>query len=277
MVDTAYGRTFVRICGPAGAKPLVLLHGAGLSSLYWVNNVGVLSKHFRIFAIDDLYGSGRSIYVPKTIKDSGDYVNWLNELFDALELGNDINMVGHSYGGWQISQYALQSPERLNRIVVIAPGGTVLSLRAGYLVRVALAVVLQSQFFSRKLLFWLYEDSAKKDKAVIDNILALSGFRRYFKFKRLPMPTILNDGELKSIRIPTFFLFGENEKLYLAHSAVKRLNTVAPQIKTEIIPDAGHDLLFAQTEMVNGKLLEFLTGTRTSTLPAQNAAARARE
>jgi hypothetical protein len=40
-------------------------------------------------------------------------------------------------------------------------------------------------------------------------------------------------------------------KIYSAHSAVKRLKTVAPQIKTEIIPNAGHDLLWVQTDLVN--------------------------
>jgi len=29
---------------------------------------------------------------------------------------------------------------------------------------------------------------------------------------------------------------------------------------TEIIPDAGHDLTIAQTEMVNRKILEFIQG-----------------
>jgi hypothetical protein len=39
MVDTAYGPTHVQISGPAGAPPLVLLHGAGGNSLMWLFNV----------------------------------------------------------------------------------------------------------------------------------------------------------------------------------------------------------------------------------------------
>jgi hypothetical protein len=53
-------------------------------------------------------------------------------------------------------------------------------------------------------------------------------------------------------------LVGENEKIYSAQKAVQRLNTVAPQIKAEIIPKAGHDLTFVQAEMVTRKVLEFL-------------------
>jgi pimeloyl-ACP methyl ester carboxylesterase len=33
---------------------------------------------------------------------------------------------------------------------------------------------------------------------------------------------------------------------------------VAPQIKAELIPDAGHDLTMVQAELVNKKVIEFL-------------------
>jgi len=45
---------------------------------------------------------------------------------------------------------------------------------------------------------------------------------------------------------------------YSAEKAVRRLNTVAPQITTEIIPGAGHDLTLVQAEVVNRTVLEFL-------------------
>jgi len=56
----------------------------------------------------------------------------------------------------------------------------------------------------------------------------------------------------------TLYLVGENENLYSAQKAVQRLNQVAPQIKIETIPNAGHDLTFLQAEMVNRKILDFL-------------------
>ena len=53
-------------------------------------------------------------------------------------------------------------------------------------------------------------------------------------------------------------LVGENEKLYPAKNAVERLNIVAPQIQTEIIPGAGHDLTIVQAGLVNSRVLDFL-------------------
>jgi len=82
--------------------------------------------------------------------------------------------------------------------------------------------------------------------------------QRYFKPKSLIKPTILTDQELKSIKVPTLFMVGENEKIFSPGKALARLKSVAPQIRTELVPKAGHDLTLVQAEMVNRKILEFL-------------------
>lgn len=102
VIDTFYGKTFVRINGPTNALPLVLLHGMNSNSLAWIPNIKSLSEHFRTYAIDDIYGTGRSIYT-RPLNGSDDYVEWLNELFIGLELSNNINIATHSYGGWMTS------------------------------------------------------------------------------------------------------------------------------------------------------------------------------
>jgi len=81
-----------------------------------------------------------------------------------------------------------------------------------------------------------------------------------FKFRMPVYPTVLSDEELRRISIPTLFLVGEHEVIYSAPEAIGRLNSVAPQIKTELIPNAGHDLTIVQTALVNKKVIEFLKG-----------------
>jgi pimeloyl-ACP methyl ester carboxylesterase len=110
---------------------------------------------------------------------------------------------------------------------------------------------------------WAFKDlAAKQDEAsrmIINDIMndAMMALK-CFKFKMPIHPTVLSDDELHGISVPMLFLVGENEVLYPAHEAVHRLNSVAPQIKTEIIPDAGHDLTLVQADMVNEKVIEFL-------------------
>ncbi len=261
FVDTAYGQTFVRMSGPVGAPPLVLLHGAGGDSLQWIPNIEALSTHYRVYAIDNIYDYSRSIYT-QIIKNPDDYVKWLDELFNALGLGNHIKLMGLSYGGWLTSQYALRFPDRLAKMVLVAPAGTVLPIRLQWIMRAVLCF-LPHRYFTKSFLFWLLEDLAKKDEEsrimLEEEVDAVVVRMRCYKTIRLIRPTVLDDVQLKSIKVPTLYLVGGNEKICSARKAIQRLHKVAPQIKTEVIPDAGHDLTFVQAEMVNKKVLDFLS------------------
>lgn len=258
LVDTSYGQTFVRIGGPSGARPLVLLPGSVLHSLMWAPNIEALSKQYRTYAVDNIYDSGRSVYT-RPLKSPDDFVNWLDELFTALELGDRINLMGLSYGAWLTSQYALRFPKRLAKIVSLAHPAVV-TMQSGFVIRFLLSFVSPRYF--KNFMYWLFEDSAQKDEAsrrLVDDILEdmrLAG--QCFKPKAMVVPKVMEDSELQSIKVPALFLVGENEKTYSPQKAIQRLNKVAPQIQTETIPQAGHDLTFAQAEMVTRRVLEFL-------------------
>lgn len=261
MINTSYGQTFVRISGPESAAPLILMHGIGGNSLQWMTNVETLSKHYRVFAIDNVYDNGRSI-PSKIMADANDYISWLNELFDALALHDRINMVGLSYGGWITTQYALKFPNRLNKIVLLAPVGTVAQLSPEWIVR-AVFVTIPLKYFSRNFVYWLAEDTVNSDaegRALIEeHVYETFMAVRSFKGKQMVNPNVLTDEELQSIKIPTLFMVGENEKIYSPHEVLERLNRVAPQIQTKLIVNAGHDLTMVQGETVNNLIIEFIS------------------
>lgn len=261
-VDTAFGKTFVRTSGRYDSPPLVLLHGGGGNSLQWLSNVEALSKSHKIYAIDNIYDFGRSVYSQK-IKNTDNFMAWLDELFRVLGLGDNIILMGLSYGGWLTIQYALHSQERLDKIVLIAPGGTVLPIRLVWIFR-AILCMLPHPYFAKSFMYWLLADWAKKkgtSRVALDEEIdgAILGLRS-FQPKQLVKPTVLRDEELQSIKMDVLYLVGEHEKLYSAHKAIQRLDSVVPHYKTEIIPNAGHDLTIVQADMVNKILLEFIAG-----------------
>ena len=188
-------------------------------------------------------------------------MDWLDELFDALGLGDRIRLAGLSYGGWLTSRYALRHPGRLDKVVLIAPVATVMPLRFDWIWRAVLCGI-PHRYFSRHFMDWMLEDLARGDasgRAVLDEETEF-GFvaLRCFKPKPLVNPTVLTDEEWQSLKVPALFLVGENEKLYPAEQAVARLGRVAPRIRTEILSGCGHDLTLIRAAMVNQMVIDFL-------------------
>ncbi|HSB66809.1 MAG TPA: alpha/beta hydrolase [Anaerolineales bacterium] len=258
MVETSYGQTFVRISGAANEQPLILLHGASANSLMWMQNAETLSTCYKIYAVDNIYDYGRSVYT-RPIKGPDGFVNWLDELFTTLSLGDQIYLMGMSYGGWLTSLYALRFPNHIAKIVIMAPAATVLPMRLEFWIRALLSGL--HHHLLKNFLYWLLGDGVydkTAQKLVEEGINDVMVASRCFKPKAAVVPTVLTDQELQGLQMPALYVVGEHEKIYSAQKAVQRLKTVAPQIKTEIIPGVGHNVVLVQAEMVNRKVLEFL-------------------
>ena len=263
MIDTSYGRTFVRISGPADASPLVLLPGAGTSSLLWAPNIEALAGSFRTYAVDSIHDFGRSVFI-RELKHPEDLVQWLDELFDALGFGNNINLMGLSYGGWMTSQYALHHQDRLEKIVLLAPAATVADFSWGFILRGIRLWLWPYKSSYREFMAWALGDiEQNRDIGVklIEEQTAIEFLAmRSFKPKMPASPTVLTDEQWRSLKLPILYMVGENEVIYSvsAEEVVSRLNSEVPQIETELIPNAGHGFTSLQADIVNQKVLAFL-------------------
>ncbi|MFE8596824.1 alpha/beta fold hydrolase [Archangium violaceum] len=258
LVQTSYGATFVRGSGPADASPLVLLPGAGATSLMWAPNVAALAVHHRVWAVDSIADYGRS-EPTRPVLTAKDFVIWLDELTSVLSPGRPFGLAGVSYGAWISAQYALAHPERLSALALIAPAGTVMPLGLGFILR-AVSCALPSPWFTRRFMSWLANDlAARKDETsrllleerVEQGYLAL----RSYKARRLVEPSVLSDEQLRALPSRTLFLVGENERIFSAPAALERLRRVAPGIEAELIAEAGHDVTLVQAERVSARLM----------------------
>ena len=266
LVDTASGQTFVRASGRITDPPLVLLPGARAGSLMWTHHIAALSAHYRTYALDTMGDVGLSIN-HRDITKPEDLVNWLDEVLTVLVPEGQLSLMGISYGGWLAGQYALRFPGRLRKVVLLAPGGTVLPISLGFSVRIGLLLIPvpgRGGDPLRRMLGWLFRDSLRSSdasRALFEETVADA--QRVWHLFALPRPlwsTVLNDKAWQGFSVPCLFLVGKNEKIYSAEAAVRRLKRVAPQVKAEIIPGAGHDLTIVQADLVVRKVLEFLAG-----------------
>jgi pimeloyl-ACP methyl ester carboxylesterase len=257
MVDTSFGLTFVRINGPLHAPPLVLLPGSVFNSLMWTTNIEALSKEYRTYAVDNIYDCGRSIYT-RDMKSPEDFVAWLDELFTALSLGNQINLMGLSYGSWLTHQYALHFPHRLRKIVLLAHPAIV-TANMGFIFRFLLAILSPAYF--RRFAYWLLEDTAQRNSPLVEEIFGdMKLAATSYKPKATVVPKIMKDEQLRDLQVPALFLMGKHEKTFSQQKAIHRIRKIAPHIQVELIAGAGHDLNLAQADIVNKKIVEFLKG-----------------
>jgi pimeloyl-ACP methyl ester carboxylesterase len=280
-LETPSGRTFVRSCGRPSDPPLVLLPGARAGSLMWIDCVTALAWHYRVHALDIIDDVGFSLS-RRTVSKAEDYVTWLDEVMTCLTPGRPFNLVGVSLGGAIAALYAARHPERLRSVVLMAPGRIVLPLAAGFFARLmmmCLPIPGRDGSALRRVCDWLFADAASGDEACRARyekvVTDLETAVRAFALPRPPWPPVFHRGQWAAFRVPCLFMVGEHERIYSAQAAVRRLNRVAPHVKTEIIPGVGHDLITVNPDLVAARVLEFLAdGWRADT--AADAAGQAR-
>jgi 2-hydroxy-6-oxonona-2,4-dienedioate hydrolase/4,5:9,10-diseco-3-hydroxy-5,9,17-trioxoandrosta-1(10),2-diene-4-oate hydrolase len=105
-------------------EPIFLLHGGGPGASGWSNfnrNVDAFAPHYRVL-IPDFPGFGRSAAWDLSGGLFTTMAEWLLGLLDALDI-KKAHLVGNSMGGGTAIKLALEQPDRVGKIVLMAPGG----------------------------------------------------------------------------------------------------------------------------------------------------------
>lgn len=102
-------------------RPLVLLHGIGMSSFAWSPVLDQLAKHRRVLAFDTA-GFGKTPVLPAGVKPTvPNLVRALLDTLDAMGIHVPVDVVGNSLGGWMALEVARQG--RARSVVAISPAG----------------------------------------------------------------------------------------------------------------------------------------------------------
>jgi pimeloyl-ACP methyl ester carboxylesterase len=108
--------------GPAGSRPIVHVHGFGISGSYLLPTARLLTP-LGVNLVPDLPGYGRSPRPPHTLT-IPELSEALLGFLDALGIDRAV-LVGNSMGCPVILDLAHHHPERVDRLVVVAPAGGV--------------------------------------------------------------------------------------------------------------------------------------------------------
>jgi pimeloyl-ACP methyl ester carboxylesterase len=255
-----FGCTHLVVSGPPGASALVLLHGYFASLTMWAPNIAELSQDYRVYAVDVMGQPSRSI-PDQPIRSRADFGEWLTTLFDALKIER-AHLVGMSYGGWLTLNYAIGAPERVDRIVLLSPGGGFLPLVKQFFLRTMPLMFLPRRFVVNSFMSWLtYKENLHNahTRPVYDCLVDQMYLgARYFRMQAGVMPDVFSDDELRRLQAPTLLLIGQQEVIYDPAAALERARRLIPNFEGELVPRASHDMSFSQAQFVNARILEFL-------------------
>ena len=232
-VATRYGETFVIISGEESAPPLVLLHGAGTNSAVWAGDAAAYAPFYRLYAVDLIGEAGKS--APNRPEWKGPaFAEWLEDVLDGLDVER-ATLLGLSQGGWAALKFAVAHPERVEKLVLLAPGGIVPD-RGSFLVR-AIGLSMLGKWGMRRMTRSMFGNQVVPDGVEDVTVLVTSHFK-----PRMGVLPVFTDEELRRLTMPVL-LGGTRDVIRDAEKIAGRLRAYVPQVEVTIIPGAGHALL----------------------------------
>lgn len=100
---------------------MLLLHGSGMSSIAWRQNIGTLSKYFSLY-VPDLPDFENSLKTHPFAHSLDQYAEIVYGFMSALDIDR-AHLVGLSLGGAIADLLALRHPEKVHRLVLISALG----------------------------------------------------------------------------------------------------------------------------------------------------------
>ncbi len=245
MRTVAGTRLHVRDTGPRQGRVVVMIHGTASSLHTWEGWAGRLEDAFRVIRFD-LPGSGLSPPDP-----TGDYsdarsVALLSALMDDLDVPRAA-LIGNSLGGRIVWTFAAARPDRVERLVLVAPDGFASPpFEYGEAPEIpgifGLVEYALPKFMLRSNLEVAYADPARLDAATLDryhDLLRAPGARRALldRFRQ----TILTDPvpRLAHLDMPVLLLWGEEDGMIPVSNAADYL-AVLPDARAVRLDGLGH-------------------------------------
>ena len=257
----------------SGNNTLVLVHGLASNGGFWRSNIGELSKHYRVIAVD-LPGYGKSdkgVY-PYTMTFYADVVSGLLQKLNVAK----VVYVGHSMGGQIGIHFSFRHKDQLERLILAAPAGiepfsrgdgdwlksvmTIDFVKKTPEDRVRANLAMNFYNYDNKF-EWMVEERARMAKAKEFEDFCYAVIRSVSGM--IDEPTTKR---LKDISVPTHLIFGENDGLIpnpILHGGsaaeVAKIGTDAiPNVTLTFIPGAGHMLQLEKPEEFNMRIIELV-------------------
>lgn len=245
-VDTAFGKTYVLEAGVPENPSVVLIHGSCSNSAAWYGDIPVLSERYHVFSVDIMGDAGNS-EENRLNQRTDEFENWLKEVMSGLSLERAI-LIGNSLGAWISLKFAAAHPEKVAKLVLIAPSG-IAPTSPSFVIKTILYLLMGEK--GRKAITKMIFGNDEIPQEVMD-FTSLIG--ENFNPLTGAMPA-LTDDRMRKLTMPLLFIAGENDTLTNARKAAKRLKGILPGTEIHIIKNNSHVIYDAKRW-----ILPFLAG-----------------
>ena len=231
---------------------VILLHGSGQSHVVWsLTDQYIADQGFNVFALD-FPGHGNS--EGSCLKSIEEMSIWLNKVVEQIGI-KDLTLVGHSQGCLIALEYINKFPEKIKNLIFVAgsyeiPVNKSLIDLANSGDQESLNLMMKwgygysKQFIGGNPLQKILNSSREIREVLAKDLIACNNYKNGINC-------------VKKIKCPTFFIFGELDKMIKLDKGQKFSNLV-PGSKTHIIKDCGHMIILENAFEMREKIAEFL-------------------
>jgi 2-hydroxy-6-oxonona-2,4-dienedioate hydrolase len=239
--------TRVLRAGAGHDEHIVFLHGTSGHLEAFVRNVPRFAARYRVHCLDMLgHGytdnPGGDLRIPR-------YVDHLCDYLDAQGIER-AHFVGESLGGWVAGRLAADHPDRVAKLVLVAPGGTVANPEVMQRIKRSTreAVLGDDRRLTRKRLELLMHDPVNVSDELVDVRHAIyhrpafvAGIDHLLALQEMPnrVPDLLSAEQMARITAPTLIVWGAENPFGDVPEA-RRMEESIPGSKLEIFAECGH-------------------------------------
>jgi long-chain acyl-CoA synthetase len=219
-------------------RTLVFIHGFGGQAEQWQYQLQKFSLENRVIALD-LRGHGLSDK-PNRGYDMPQLVSDLETALTLLKVKGKFVLVGHSFGGGVVTDYALKNPDRVERLVLMATTGEFkLQPMLSLVLSLPIWLLRIVEPFTRK---WLFAPPPVLKQIYFQNMARWDGWEKF-----------------KSLQVPTLIIRG-NRDIVFERARFEKVRESIPGAEEADIGVSGHLVMLERREAVERAIERFLSG-----------------
>jgi 2-hydroxy-6-oxonona-2,4-dienedioate hydrolase len=261
------GGSRTRVLRAGSGEPVLCLHGTSGHFEAFIRNVPALSERYELHLLDMLgHGytdnRGGDLRIPR-------YVEHLLAYLDSRGI-DQAHVIGESLGGWVAARLAVDHPDRVGRLILVAPGGTVADPAVMERISTSTRRAVQSgdRSLTRSRLELLMYDKANVTDELVDVRHAIyhrpqfvAGIDHLLCLQEMDKRTadLLTDAQMARISSPTLIVWGAQNPFGQVPEA-EHMNAAIPGSRLEIFAECGHWPQHEHADRFNALALDFFAG-----------------